>query len=172
MASTRWTWVGVSSRSWWWTGKPGVLQFMESQRVGHRWATGLNWTDSWGTDLVWVLYLDTMLLKWVFSSGFINHYKFLPLCYLNKNLFKTYFCTCNIFSKVVVQSLSRVRLFVTPWTAAHQASLSFTVSQSLIKLMSHESVMPFLLLLPSIFPSIRLFQWVSSLHQVAKVLEL
>ena len=44
---------------------------------------------------------------------------------------------------VVVQLLSHVRLFATPWTAAHQASLSFTVSQSLLKLMSFESVMPF-----------------------------
>ena len=38
-----WTWVWASSRSWWWTGKPGVLQFMGSQRVGHDWATELNW---------------------------------------------------------------------------------------------------------------------------------
>ena len=66
---------------------------------------------------------------------------------------------------VVAQSLSRVQLFVTPWTAAHQASLSFTISQSLIKLISIELVKPFnhlilccpLLLLPSIFPSIRVF---------------
>ena len=44
MASpTWWTWVRVGSRSWWWTGKPGVLKFMGSQRVGHDWATGLNW---------------------------------------------------------------------------------------------------------------------------------
>ena len=64
----------------------------------------------------------------------------------------------------VVQSLSSVRLFVTPWTAAHQASLSFTISQSLVRLMSIESVMPSNhlilcrpLLLPSIFPRIRLF---------------
>ena len=42
---TRWTWVWVNSGSWWWTGRPGVLQFMESQRVGHDWATELNWTD-------------------------------------------------------------------------------------------------------------------------------
>ena len=64
-----------------------------------------------------------------------------------------------------VQSLSHVRLFVTPWTAAHQAFLSFTNSRSLLKLMSTKSVMlsshlilchPFLLL-PSIFPSIRVF---------------
>ena len=64
-----------------------------------------------------------------------------------------------------VQSFSRVRLFVTAWTAAHQAFLSITNSQSLLKLISIESVMPSnplnlcrpLLLLPSIFPSIRVF---------------
>ena len=41
----RWTWVSVNSGSLWWTGKPGVLQFMGLQRVGHDWATELNWTD-------------------------------------------------------------------------------------------------------------------------------
>ena len=47
MASpTRWTWVWVNSRRWWWTRRPGVLQFMGSQRVGHGWATVLNWTGS------------------------------------------------------------------------------------------------------------------------------
>ena len=46
MASlTRWTWVSVNSRSWWWTGRPGVLRFMGSQRVGHDWATDLIWSD-------------------------------------------------------------------------------------------------------------------------------
>ena len=46
MASpTRWTWVWVNSGSWWWTGRPGVLRLMESQRVGHDWATELNWTE-------------------------------------------------------------------------------------------------------------------------------
>ena len=75
----------------------------------------------------------------------------------------------SIFSSV--QSPSRVRLFVTPWTAAHHASLSITSSQSLPKLMSIESVMPSsylilccpLLLLPLIFPSIRVFFNVSAL---------
>ena len=44
MASpTQWTWVWVGSGSWWWTGRPGVLQFMGLQRVGHDWATELNW---------------------------------------------------------------------------------------------------------------------------------
>ena len=46
MASlTWWTWVWVNSGSWWWTGKPGMLQSMGSQRVRHDWATELNWTD-------------------------------------------------------------------------------------------------------------------------------
>ena len=71
-----------------------------------------------------------------------------------------------------VQSLSRVQLFVTPWTAALQASLSITNSQSLLKLTSIESVMPsnhlilrhHLLLPPSIFPSIRVFSNESILH--------
>ena len=46
MASpTWWTWVWVNSGSWWWTGRPGMLQFMGSQRVGHDWATELYWTE-------------------------------------------------------------------------------------------------------------------------------
>ena len=46
MASpTQWTWVWVNSGSWWWTGRPGVLQFMWSQRVRHHWVTELNWTE-------------------------------------------------------------------------------------------------------------------------------
>ena len=76
------------------------------------------------------------------------------------------------FHIVAVQLLCCVRLFVTPWTAAHQAFLSFTISQSLLKLMSIESVMPSnhlilccpLLLLLLIFPSIRVFSNKSSLH--------
>ena len=47
MASpTWWTWIWVNSRRWWWTGRPGVLQFMGSQSVGHNWATELSWTKS------------------------------------------------------------------------------------------------------------------------------
>ena len=73
--------------------------------------------------------------------------------------------TLHSFSTTNVQSLNRFRLFATPWTSAHQASLSITNSQSLPKLMSIESVRPSnhlilcrsLLLPPSIFPSIRVF---------------
>ena len=71
----------------------------------------------------------------------------------------------------VVQSLSHVWLFATPWTVTHQASLSFTISQSLLKLMSTESVMPSNhlilccpLLLPSIFSSISVFSNESAPH--------
>ena len=71
-----------------------------------------------------------------------------------------------------VQLLSHVQLFVTPWTATHHAPLSFTISQRLLKFISIESVMPSsylilchtLLLLPSIFPSFRVFSSESALH--------
>ena len=73
---------------------------------------------------------------------------------------------------VVVQSLSHVQLFATPWTAAHQASPSFTISQSLLKFLSIELVVlsnhlilcHSLFLLPSIFPSIRVFSNELALH--------
>ena len=54
MASlTRWMWVWVNSGSWWWTGRPGMLQFMGSQRVRHDWETELNWTELIDNTLVW-----------------------------------------------------------------------------------------------------------------------
>ena len=86
--------------------------------------------------------------------------------FLKETFFLTSYDICS------VQSVSHIQLFVTPWTAAHQASLSITNSWSLLKLMSIESVMPSnhlilcytLLLLPSIFPSIRVFSNKSALH--------
>ena len=85
-----------------------------------------------------------------------------------------HFCLCVHYSMLqfsLVQSLSRVQLFATPWIAAHQVSLSITNSQSLPKLVSIESVMPFshlilchpLLLLRSILPRIRVFSNESTL---------
>ena len=83
-----------------------------------------------------------------------------------------YFAALEIFLFVVVQLLSQSWLFATPWTAARQASLSFTISQNLLKLISVESVMPSnhlilchpLLLLPSIFFCIRVFSNELVLH--------
>ena len=73
---------------------------------------------------------------------------------------------------IAVQLLNHVQLYATPWTSARQASLFFTISQSLLKLMSIESMMPSnhlilcqpLLLLASVFPSIRVFSSESALH--------
>ena len=81
-------------------------------------------------------------------------------------------CVCVSVQFSSVQSLSHVQLFATPWTAAHQASLSITNSWSLLRLISIQSVMPSnhlilyhpLLLLPSIFTSIRVFSSESVLH--------
>ena len=82
------------------------------------------------------------------------------------------FCLFDCQAISSVQSLSRVLLFATPWTAAHQASLSITSSQSLLKLTSTELAMPSnhlilchcLLLLPSMFPNIRVFSNESALR--------
>ena len=64
MASpTQWTWVWVNSRSWWWTGRPGVLQSMGFQRVGHDWATELNWK--------WLYYFafQTAEISWLLTES-------------------------------------------------------------------------------------------------------
>ena len=109
-----------------------------------------------------------------------------PMSFLKLFLMsKIFYCSCILIWLTAlllfcsVQLLSCVRLFVTPWTPAHQASLSITNPWSLLKLRFIKSVMPSnhlilchpLLFLPSILPCISLFQWVSSSHQVAKVLE-
>ena len=94
----------------------------------------------------------------------------LPESHLSSIFLPTVLSRQSQFSSV--QSLSHVQLFVNPWTAACQASLSITNSQSLLKLMSIGSVMPSnhlilycpLFLLPSIFPSIRVFSKESALH--------
>ena len=92
--------------------------------------------------------------------------------HFNRSPQKLWFITLLDIQFSSVQSLYCVWLFVTPWTAAHQDSLSITNSWSLLKLMSIESMMPsnhlilchHLLLLPSIFPSIQVFSNESALH--------
>ena len=77
MASpTRWTWVWVSSRSWWWTGRPGVLQSMGFQRVRHDWATELNWTETSNKELsrphpFFMLWLEIVDSLYIFSCIFL-----------------------------------------------------------------------------------------------------
>ena len=97
---------------------------------------------------------------------------FLPMFLIKKDGGLAYLQRLCLTASAVVQSLSHVRLFATPWTTARQPSPSFTISQSLLKLMSIESVMPSnnlvlccpLLLLPSISPSIRVFSNDLALH--------
>ena len=88
MASlTQWTWVWVNSRSWWWTGRPGVLQSMGSQSVGHDWATELKWTKSiiqkltscsspWCPKTDYLFFFTLLRLK----ASVVHHlaYEFLP----------------------------------------------------------------------------------------------
>ena len=62
MASqTRWTWVWTSSRSWWWTGKPGALQSTGSQWVRHDWATEMNWTEGGIFYIMWYFFHNKKL---------------------------------------------------------------------------------------------------------------
>ena len=129
MASlTRWTWVWVNSRSWWWTGRPGVLRFMGSQRVGHYWATELNWTDV--------------------------------------------SCCCSVAQSCSIlwpHGLQHIRLRC-PSLSPRAWSNSCPLSQWCHTAIS-SSVVPFSSCLQS-FPASGSFQWISSSHQMAKVLEL
>ena len=82
MASlTRRTWVWVSSRSWWWTGRPGVLRFMVSQRVGHDWVTELNWTECLNYKDCWedAVNLSPSLSIDLISSARLHFKAFFPL---------------------------------------------------------------------------------------------
>ena len=111
--------------------------------------------------------------SWVGRAGFVLS----QFCGKGPSHLKTKHIRNSFLSYVIlqfssVQSLSRVRLFATPWIAARQASLSITVSQSSLRLTSIESMMPSshlilgrpLLLLPSVPPSIRVFSSESTLH--------
>ena len=72
---TRWTWVWASSRSWWWTGKPAVLQSMGSQRVGHNWATELNQHKYWknlNLSCYFSFYPDLEII-YFFCFSFLNY---------------------------------------------------------------------------------------------------
>ena len=154
MASpTRWTWVWVNSGGWWWTGRPGVLQFMGSQRVGHNWVTEL--TD-WGS----------FLLQDSASQS----------CEEQQDSFTILPCWVNFFLMFPYSCYSVTKSCLTlcdPMDySTYQASLYFIISWGLLKPMSIELLMssnhfilcqPLLLLL-SIFPSIKVFSNESSLH--------
>ena len=123
MASpTRWTWVWVNSGSWWWTGRPGVLRFMGSQRVRRDWATELNWTElnvfgemsiyifypffDW---VVWFLILSSLSCLHVLEINLIGCFickYFLPFWRLCFCFVYGFLCCAKLFS------LIRSHLFV------------------------------------------------------------
>ena len=82
MASlTQWTCVWVNSRSWWWTGRPGVLRSMGLQRVGHDWVTELNWTCG-------------NSLKHQYETNILSHFYFLASANTDWGLFFTHLLLC------------------------------------------------------------------------------
>ena len=116
MASSTWlTRVWVDSGSCWWTGRPGVLWFMGSQRVRHDWVTELNWTE-----LLWNKnFLKTSYSNWPSLPQNRNDLEFL------------YFLWQHIYlhDGCVLISYSHVPLFVNLWTVAHQAPLFMEFSR-------------------------------------------
>ena len=97
---TQWTWVLLNSESCWWTGRPGVLQFMGLQRVGHNWATELNWIwellffinkeclKNITSLLLPHLIYSYIMIIWVFSESDLNYFYFLvPFLYFSVNGF-------------------------------------------------------------------------------------
>ena len=89
---TRWTWVWVNSRSWWWTGKPGVMQSMGLQRVGHDWATELNWTDENYMESTNVFMATKCVQKGLFVNACSTFFESLHISKLNLFLSKVLFC--------------------------------------------------------------------------------
>ena len=162
MASpTRWTWVWVSFGSWWWTGKPSMLQSMGSQRVGHDWVTELNWAQKARIKTVLLAVcvcaqsrlcdpmdcrprqapLFTSLPRQEYWSGLpFPSLGDLPDPGLNPGLLvvKAYSLPLCHLAAAAAESLSRVRLCVTPQTAAHQAPPSLGLSRQ-----EHWSGLPF-----------------------------
>ena len=79
MASlTRWTWVWVNSGSWWWTGRPGVLRFMGSQRVGHDWATDLIWSDGWFYTCIYYMFNTICMVSLWLEEKWSSIYRLWP----------------------------------------------------------------------------------------------
>ena len=151
---------------------------MGSQRVGRDWATELNWymfSFLLGIYILRVKFLGHRIILyltfWAFWGRLFSRVAALfPNPVSNVWGFQLHILTNTCYYVVVVQLLSHVWLFVSPWIVAHQAPLSSRIPQSLLKFVSIESVMlcnhlilccPHLLL-PSVFPSIRVFSSIRS----------
>ena len=164
----------------------GLRMLAEGRETGRQLRND-GWDDYKGGGMLICSWWTRQAQSKVWLQFAVNPTSFLPVSPSLSSHLRLFFClppqskpmlkinihtNVQIIGFIVVQLLNHVRLFVTPWTAASQASLSFTISWTLLKLMPIESVMPSnhlilccpLLLLPSIFPSIRVFSSESALH--------
>ena len=146
MASpTQWTWVWVNSGSWWWTGRPGVLWFMGSQRIRHDWVTELNW-----------------IISKICISLIINKYQGFPSSSASKE------SACNAENSSLIPGSGRSPEEGKSYPLQYSGlvnSTDYTYSPQGCKELDMTERL-------SLFLVWGLFQWVASSHQVAKVLEL
>ena len=124
MASlTQWTWIWASSGSWWWTRRPSMLQSMGSQRVGHDWATELNWTDPTIPTLLvisffhWIAFISLLKLNWSHVVGVFLYTLFSSIdlfVYIDTNTIHLNFCSFLVCAVCYAESLSHVWLYRLP----------------------------------------------------------
>ena len=140
----------VNPLSWWWTGRPGVLQFMGSQRVGHNWATELKWTE-----------LNLEIQTFLCRTGIRQHaWKMIRCCCCSVTELCLTPCDpmdCSTSGSPVLHYLPEFARIHVHWVSdAIQPSYPLSPSSLAFNLSQHQG----------------LFQWIGSSHQVAKVLEL
>ena len=154
MASpTQWTWVWVNSRNWWWTGRPGVLRFMGSQKVKHDWEIELNWTKA--NNFSMEKKLKQFLMK---------------ITVITLEIIPVQFSSVTQSCLTLCDPMNRS----TPGLPVHQQLPECT--QTHVHWVGDAIQLPHPLSSPSPpAPNLSqhqgLFKWVRSLHQVAKVLE-
>ena len=169
MASpNQWTWVWMDSGSWWWTGRPGVLWFMGSQRVGHDWATELNWTE----ESEWNIKVAPKALR--FSKRGKK-----KIWSLEKHLFHMHKETSlNTFLQHCSEFTSVTQLCLMLWNSMDYSMPGFSVHHQLLELtQTHihrvgDAIQPSHPISPPSPPAFNLsqhqglFQWVSSSYQM------
>ena len=108
MASpTQWTWVWASSGIWWWTGRPCMLQSMGSQKVGHDWATELNWTEYSISNCSLVILKEIIRPHNLFSFVTNPKLSFLPVCY--KHIWEYWILVSARYIKLLLLDQEEVR---------------------------------------------------------------
>ena len=118
-------WVWVNSGSWWWTGRPGVLRFMGSQRVGHDWATELNWTELAGHLKTWIgrIHIQDGSLTWQLPEGLsLSLHGPLHMAACNTNYYSPEQVVCEKASVLLWASLRSDKLSLLPYSVGHTSN--------------------------------------------------